>query len=121
MRNLVLLSTALLLYVMTFAQSKVIKGRVMDQQNQPIPFSSVHIKGTKTGVVADADGYYAIKASSGETLVVSGAGLTEKEITVGSSTTVDFTITRKESNMTEVVVTALGIKKENKAIGYSTA
>ena len=93
----------------------------MDQQNQPIPFSSVHIKGTKTGVVADADGYYSIKVSPGETLVVSGAGLTEKEMAVGNNSTLDFTVSRKESNMTEVVVTALGIKKESKALGYSTA
>lgn len=121
MRKLLLLFAALVLYVITFAQAKVIKGRVLDQQGQPIPFSSIHIKGTKSGVVADADGYYSIKASPGEVLVVSGAGLTEKETTVGASNTIDFSVARKETNMTEVVITALGIKKENKALGYSTA
>ncbi len=49
MRKLLLLFTALVLSVMTFAQSKVITGKVVDQQNQPIPFSSVHIKGSKAG------------------------------------------------------------------------
>lgn len=121
MRKLLLLFTALVLSVMTFAQSKVITGKVVDQQNQPIPFSSVHIKGTKSGVVADAEGNYSIKVAPGQTLVVSGAGLVEKEVTVGSSSTIDFAITRKESSMTEVVVTALGIRKESKALGYSTA
>jgi TonB-linked SusC/RagA family outer membrane protein len=112
----------MLVSVLAFSQAKLITGRVTDQAGQPVPFASVHIKGSKLGVAADADGNFSIKAKSGDVILVSGTGSFAKEITVDNSgTALNVVVSRKESSLTEVVVTALGIRKENKALGYSTA
>ena len=122
MRKCLSLFTVLMLFsLLVLAQTKEIKGKITDAQGVAVPFVSVHIKGTKTGAVADAEGNYALRAKVGEILVVSGAGLAEKEVTVGATSAIDITVTRATSNLTEVVVTAMGIRRENKALGYSTA
>ena len=104
-----------------FAQTKTTTGRITDQQGQPVPFATILIKGTKTAASADADGNFTIKAKPGDILVVSGAGMTAKEASVTGSGPVNVQVSRKESNMTEVVVTALGIQRQAKELGYSTA
>jgi TonB-linked SusC/RagA family outer membrane protein len=122
MRKFLAIFLALIALVIdTNAQTKTVTGRVTDMQNLPVPFSSVRIKGGKQGVPADAEGNFAIKAKPGDILVISGTGITTKEVPVTDQTNLIIQVTRKESNLTEVVVTALGIKKEAKAVGYSTA
>jgi TonB-linked SusC/RagA family outer membrane protein len=111
----------MLISAVAIGQTKVVTGRVTDQQGLPVPYATVKIKESKGSTVADADGNYSIKVNAGETLIFSGTGLVTKEVVVGSSNTVDVSISRKDVNLTEVVVTALGIKKESKALGYSTA
>ncbi|MBS1662201.1 MAG: SusC/RagA family TonB-linked outer membrane protein [Bacteroidetes bacterium] len=121
MRRFLSLIAILLSAISLFAQTKTTTGRITDQQGQPVPFATVVIKGTKTAASADADGNFSIKAKSGDILVVSGAGMTAKEATVTGSGPVNVQVSRKESNMTEVVVTALGIQRQAKELGYSTA
>lgn len=107
---------------LVFSQAKLVAGKITDQTGAAVPFATVHIKGSKLGVAADADGNFEIKAKPGDVLTVSGTGFAAKEITVDNSgTALSVVVSRKESNLTEVVVTALGIRKENKALGYSTA
>lgn len=108
--------------VLAFSQARLVTGRITDQTGAAVPFATVHIKGSKLGVAADADGNFSIKAKAGEVLSISGTGFAAKEVTVdNSATSMSVVVTRKESNLTEVVVTALGIRKENKALGYSVA
>src|SRR6185369_9835834 len=107
---LTLLAVLVLSSVLAFAQTKLITGRVVDQQGQPVPFSTVRVKGTKKGVSADADGNYSIRANTGETLIVSGAGIEAKEAAVGTGT-LDFTVVRKNASLTEVVVVGYGSQK----------
>jgi TonB-linked SusC/RagA family outer membrane protein len=121
MRKCLSLIAILLLCLSVFAQTKTTTGRITDQQGQPVPFATILIKGTKTAAGADADGNFTIKAKPGDILVVSGAGMTSKEATVTGSGPVNVQVSRKESNMTEVVVTALGIQRQAKELGYSTA
>ena len=119
---LTLLSVLICFSVLALAQTKEITGRVVDPQGAPVPFATLRIKGVKGGFTADADGNFVIKAKVGEVLIVSGTGLTEKEVAISSTSGVlTIEIARKESNLTEVVVTALGIKREAKALGYSSA
>jgi TonB-linked SusC/RagA family outer membrane protein len=107
--------------VLALAQEKVITGKVTDQQGQPVAYATIRIKGTKQGLSADAEGNYAIKASEGTTLIVSGTGITSKEVVVGNSTNLDIQIARKTGMLTEVIVTTLGIQRQAKELGYSTA
>jgi len=117
-----LLTVLVLCTVLAFSQAKLVTGRITDQTGQPVPFASVHLKGSKLGVAADADGNFSLKAKPGDIISISGTGFAVKEITVDNSgTALNVQVSRKESNLTEVVVTALGIKRENKALGYSTA
>ena len=123
MRKVLSLFAVLLMCTLhAFSQTKTVTGRITDSQGQPVPFGTVKIVGNKQGVSADADGNFVIKAAPGQKLIVSGANINSKEMEVGSASTLDFVVTRKEGNLTEIVVTgALGIKKENKALGYSAA
>src|SRR5579862_693888 len=120
MRKFLSLVTVLLICLAAFAQTKNVTGKITDQQNQPVPFASIRIKGTRVGVSADADGSFAIKVKAGDVLVVTGTGVTSKEYTVGDGTVIPIVVVRKESNLTEVVVTALGIQRQAKELGYST-
>jgi TonB-linked SusC/RagA family outer membrane protein len=123
-RNKILLgSLALLLLVghLGWAQEKNISGTIVDAINdQPLPGASVMVKGTNIGVVADFDGIFGITAPSSESiLVISYVGFKTLEIQVGNKTTFRIPMEEEASALSEVIVTALGIKKETKALGYS--
>jgi len=118
---LTLLGVLVLSSVLVLAQQKNVTGRVTDAQGQPVPFATIRIKGTKVGTSADADGNYSIKAKEGETLVISGTGISTKEFPVGAGGVLDMQVIRKETALTEVVVTSLGVKRQAKELGYSTA
>ncbi|HEY4285512.1 MAG TPA: SusC/RagA family TonB-linked outer membrane protein [Puia sp.] len=120
-RSLHLLGVLLAVFLfplITLAQ-KAITGRVLSKTDQsPIPGASVSIKGSKTGTATLVDGSFTIKANDGDVLVVSGVGIVRQEQTVsGGELTISVTADPKSLN--EVVVTALGIKKEVKRLGYS--
>ena len=104
-----------------YAQTKTTTGRITDQQGQPVPFATIAIKGSKVATSADADGNFSIKTKPGEVLVISGTGFSAKEVSTAGTGLLVVQVSRKESNMTEVVVTALGIQRQAKELGYSTA
>lgn len=99
-----LLAMVLFLCTVSFAQNRKISGRVADQAGAAIPFASVMIKGTNTGVVADADGNFVIDVQSGNTLVVSASGIEQREITIGTENSLNI-VTVKTGVLSEVVVT----------------
>ncbi|MDN5289403.1 MAG: TonB-linked outer membrane protein SusC/RagA family [Mucilaginibacter sp.] len=96
-----------------------VRGKVVDGTGQPLPGATIKIKGTSTGVSADINGAFSIDAPDDKSiLVVSFVGFMTKEIPVGGGSF--LTVTLSESGkLEEVVVTALGIKKEEKQLGYS--
>src|SRR5580692_7835486 len=104
-----------------FSQPKIITGKVTDAAGLPVPFASVRVKATKIGVSADADGNFTIKAKEGETLIISGTGITNKEVPVTVAGAMTIVVEHHETSMSEVVVTALGIQRQSKELGYSTA
>lgn len=101
-----------------FAQSITVTGVVKSNADKlPLPGASVQVKGTSSGSITDFDGKYEIKASNGAILVFSYIGFATQELTV-TSNIINVLLDAGES-LDEVVVTALGIKKERKALGYA--
>ena len=116
-----LLAVLVLCSVLAFAQTKVVTGKVTDQQGQPIPFASIRIKGSKQGVSADAEGNFTIRVKPGDAVIVSGTGISAKEASVGDGAVLNVTVGRTTTSLTEVVVTSLGVQRQSKELGYATA
>lgn len=104
----------------TFAQDRVVSGVVSDNLGLPLPGVNVLVKGTKAGVQTDIDGKYAIKVSPNQTLVFSFVGFKEQEVKA-SSTNLNVKMTSNAVELEGVVVTALGVKKQKKSLGYATS
>lgn len=104
----------------TFQQQNSVSGTVTDEAGQPLPGVTVVVKGTTRGVVTDADGNYSItNISENATLEFSFVGMRKQEVAVNGQTTINVTLTSSTIGVEEVVVTALGLKREKKALGYS--
>jgi TonB-linked SusC/RagA family outer membrane protein len=122
MRKCLSLIALLIFSLSVFAQSKSATGRVTDQQGQPVPFATIQVKGKKTATSADGDGYFTLKTKEGDVLIVSGAGFNPKQVTVTGTDLITISVARKESSMAEVVIVgALGVSRQAKELGYSTA
>ncbi|WP_288241974.1 SusC/RagA family TonB-linked outer membrane protein [uncultured Bacteroides sp.] len=100
-------------------QVKKITGKVVDATGEPIIGASVLVKGTSTGAVTNIDGNFSVDASTGNTLVVSFVGYKTVEVKVTNTTSYLVTMQDDLHTLSEVVVTAMGIKKERKSLGYS--
>jgi TonB-linked SusC/RagA family outer membrane protein len=103
------------------AQSTTIKGMITDASSGiPIPGANVVVKGTKTSVSSDFDGKFSINVpNQSAVLVFSYVGSASKEVSVAGQTTINVTLGTDTHQLGEVVVTALGIKREKKAVTYS--
>jgi len=101
----------------SFAQ-KSVSGTVSDGTGVPLPGATVIVVGSSNGVTTDFDGVYTISANEGDVLSVSYVGFTSQSITVGASATIDVTL-MSDNTLEEVVVTALGITREAKSLGYA--
>ena len=119
MRKLVLLVPSLLLLLTgLIAQKTTVTGKVTDPSGNPLPRASIKEKGTKNGTIANDLGVFSISVSSGAKLIISATGHEVKEVNAGNDLTVQLSLATGE--LTEVVVTtALGVKREKKALGYS--
>ena len=115
--------TLLLAFVVqfTFAQEKTISGTVSDNSGMPLPGVNIIVKGTTNGTQTDFDGNYSISASTGDVLTFTYVGQKTVEQTVGASNTIDVTMEEDAAMLDEVVVTAQGIKREKKALGYAVS
>lgn len=116
------LLTFVLTLVMPFAfaqaQTIEISGTVSDGDGLPLPGVNIQVQETSEGTTTDFDGNYTLEAEEGQVLLFSSVGFQDQEITVGSDTTIDVTM-EEGSILDEVVVTALGITRDEKALGYS--
>ena len=101
-------------------QTPHVSGSVLDTENNPIIGASVMVKGTKEGTISNTEGNFSIKATPGSVLVVSYLGFATQEVKVtGRGKPIIITMREDTKHLNEVVVTALGIKRERKALGYS--
>lgn len=97
----------------------VISGRITNTDGVPIVGASVSVKGTRRGTSTNSNGEFSIEAKQGEVLVVSSIGYTTQEVAVGTDARINLSLALADKSMSEIVVTALGIRKEAKRLGYA--
>jgi len=118
------LYTLLLLFflfgVSAFAQKMSIEGTVKTTKGESLPGSTVLIKGSSTGVTTDLNGKFGIQAMPKDILVISFIGFESKEIPVGNQRIIEITLIESAKELQDVVVTALGIERQAKSLGFST-
>ena len=106
-----------------FAQTKTISGTVTSADDgSALPGVTVQVKGTTNGTITDYNGKYSLTLNlkQGNTLVFSFVGMGTQEIPIGSSNTIDVSMKSSTLSLNQVVITALGISREKKSLGYST-
>jgi len=101
------------------AQTIRVSGKVTDNTGLAIPGVTILLEGTTTGVASNNDGTYSIDAPANGTLVFSAIGMEAMRVPINGRTTINVTMTESSVLVEEVVVTALGIEKEKKALGYA--
>jgi TonB-linked SusC/RagA family outer membrane protein len=126
MRKALLFVIALFTMALSFevsAQQRVVTGKVIsDEDGQGLPGATVLVKGTTVGTTTDLDGNYSINVPAGsDVLIFSFVGLKTIEESIGNRSVVNITLTTDASQLSEVVVTAIGIEKEKKALGYAVS
>ncbi len=113
------LSVFVSLPILVNAQTSI-TGTVADDSGFGLPGVTVLLKGTTTGTITDFDGKYSLTANGTETvLVFSYIGFETQEVQVGAQQQIDVVLAEDIAKLQEVVVTALGVEREEKALGYS--
>jgi TonB-linked SusC/RagA family outer membrane protein len=99
---------------------KTVAGTVNDNNGVPLPGVNIVVKGTSNGATTDFDGKYSINTQSAtDVLTISYVGFKTQEITVGNQSTINITLQEDAEALSEVVITAQGIQKSKKALGYA--
>ena len=111
---------ALVLFGAGFALAqKTVTGTVTDESGEALIGASILVKGTTSGTVTDLDGKYSLSVpEASSTLIFSYTGFNTQEVEVGAQTVIDLVMSEGVS-LGEVVVTALGVEREEKALGYA--
>jgi TonB-linked SusC/RagA family outer membrane protein len=118
----------LILFLLTFliaggvsAQQRIITGVITDaSDSSPLPGASVAVKGTSTGTLSDANGSFSLSVNNDASIVViSFIGYLAQEVNLGSSDKINVALKTDTKILNEVVVTALGISREKRALGYA--
>ena len=123
MRKLQLLLMGVLLFTANslLAQTREVTGKVTDANGTPVNGASIRIKNSRTGTSAASDGIFVIKSAPNTVLIISAIGYDTKEVQLANNTSIDIVLTQDNKSLNEVVVTALGIRKEKKALGYTVS
>lgn len=121
-RFLSVLCSVLCMFSVTFAQTRQVTGKVTGPDNQGVATATIKIKGSNAATTAGADGSFSIKAPEGSfVLQVSSLGFAAKNVTVGADqSTVNISLATQSEDLSEVVVTALGVKREKKMLTYAS-
>lgn len=99
--------------------ARPIRGVIRDATGDPVTGASIQVKGSKKGTSSDPRGNFEIDANDGDVLLISAVGYSVQQITVGAQSDYVVMLTKSDKALDEVVVTALGIKREAKSIGYA--
>lgn len=118
----IIVFTLLTVFVLqsSFAQERTITGNVADQDGTPLPGVSIVVKGTTKGTQTDFDGNYTIEANAGDILVFTYIGQRKEERSIGASDRINVQMQEDTTELEGIVVTALGISREKKSLGYAT-
>ena len=111
---------AMLCFIQIYGQTPLITGKITDELGKPIPGISVKIKGTSTGASSDAQGVFTIKNVNPSTLVFSGIGYKTMEVSNRGQSSISVVLSEDQQNLNEIVVTALGVKRDKRNLTYSS-
>lgn len=103
-----------------FSQVREVTGTITDGNGLPIVGASVKLKGEKKGTIANNNGEFKINVLPNSTLEFSGVGFETKDIDIGSRESISVSLQQSKTVLTEVVVTALGIKRDKRTLTYAT-
>jgi len=118
-----LLIPVTMIVIMAFSPKNkhTVSGVITDETNTPVAMASVIIKGTRIATTSDQNGKYSIKVSDDDaTLVITKIGYTKQEVMLNNRTIINIKLVAANMKMDEVVVTAMGIQRDKKELGYST-
>ena len=118
-KSIILSPKEMLMSAVVQQSIKNISGTITDSNGEPIIGANVLEKGSTNGTVTDINGKFSLSVPNKSTLVISYIGYVSKAIVVGNQTVFNIQLTEDTQNLNEVVVTALGIKREEKALGYA--
>lgn len=119
MKKLSLVLGLMLFAIGSILAQRTVSGTVSDQNGDPLLGASVLIKGTSTGTITDIDGNYSVRVPEGSnTLVISYTGFNTQEVEIGNQSIINITM-QEGITLSEAVVTALGVQREEKALGYA--
>ena len=118
LRTMITIALLCLAPVLLFGQTKI-GGTVTDETKQPLPGVSVLLKGSTKGTVTDVNGRFLFTVEKGQVLTFKFLGYISQDVTVGDQTEYNITLASDNKSLNEVVVTALGVKKETRRIGYA--
>jgi TonB-linked SusC/RagA family outer membrane protein len=108
----------LIIPMLSFAQGQI-KGVVKDDKGVGLPGVNILLKASTNGTITDTDGKYSLTAPSDGTLVFSFIGYAPQEVKIDGRTQIDISLKEDDQKLDEVIVTALGVKREEKSLGYS--
>lgn len=103
-----------------YAQNRQISGVVTDQNGDPLPGVSVIVEGTNIGTVTDVEGAYTLNIRDGKAVVFSFFGMRNVTVTVGNQTRINVTMEEDAIGLDEVVITATGMTRQEKTLGYAS-
>src|SRR5882762_5334647 len=125
MKHRYLILTAMLVFglaSLALAQQRIVSGTIKDSKGTSLPGVNIIVKGTSAGTVSDANGKYSLSIpENANTLVFSFIGYSSREAEIGSQTSIDLTMEEDVKQLSEVVVTALGIERSTKALQSSVS
>jgi TonB-linked SusC/RagA family outer membrane protein len=104
---------------LAFSQGGTVRGTILGTGNEGVPNATVAVKGTGRTTVTDNRGNFAIQANKGDVLVLTSVGFVAREFTVGDNLSPRITLTASDNTLSEVVVTAMDIKRNPRELGYS--
>ena len=105
---------SLFISTLVFSQSKTLKGKVVDDAGLPVSGATIIIQGAKSGTVSGIDGSFEIQVTSGSRLVVTSSGNQPSVVSTDGKESLEITLQKNTRELSEVVVTALGIKREKR-------
>jgi len=122
MRKLLLLLMGVVFFASQAMAQRTISGKVTDEKGNPLGNVSVLVRGTTTGTTTKADGTYSLAIpANAKALVFSSVDMSPVELAIGTGNLLDATLKAEDRTMSEVVVTAFGIKKDKKTLGYGVS
>lgn len=121
MKKALLFFTMLMVSVsLVVAQQRQVTGRVVGDDGSPVAFATIQVKGTTSGTTADQQGNFSLSVSGNDVvLIIRSVGFLQREIPLGAQNALSVTLASDAKSLQEVVVTALGVSRAKKSLGYA--